>query len=122
MLKIFVKPSCRSSRMAKKWLEKFHINYRERKIKTLTREELIHLVSISEFGFEDIIVGKGEPTNVHAFIMNLSFVEAIDFILENPSVLRSPLIVEGNKLQAGYNEHEMRKFIPHEKRKMMREI
>jgi regulatory protein spx len=105
MLKIFVKPSCHSSRMAKKWLTQFHIDHEERNIIGITREELIYIISLSEFGFKELIVGKGaRATNARAFIMKLSFMEAIDFLLEHSMVLRSPLIVGDNKLQIGYHD------------------
>lgn len=117
MLKIFIKSSCGSSRMAKEWLNQFHIDYKEQNISRMTRDELIHIVSLSEFGFEDIMVGK----TARAFIMKLSFGEAIDFLLENPTILRSPLIVAENKLQIGYNDQEMGKFISRKKRKLKRE-
>lgn len=53
MLKIFIKSSCGSSRMAKEWLNQFHIDYKEKNISRMTRDELIHIVSLSEFGFEE---------------------------------------------------------------------
>lgn len=122
MLKIFIKSSCGSSRMAKKWLNQFHIDYKEENISRMTRDELIHIVSLSEFGFEELMVGKtARATNARAFIMELSFGEAIDFLLENPTILRSPLIVAENKLQIGYNDQEMGKFISRKKRKFKRE-
>jgi regulatory protein spx len=121
MLKIFVKSSCSSSRMVKKWLKQFHIDYKEQNIQRITREDLIHIVSLSEFGFEELIVEKtARATNARAFIMKLSFVEAIDFLLENPTLLRVPLIVGENKLQIGYNDQEIRQFISREKRKLKR--
>lgn len=121
MLKIFVKTSCGSSRMAKKWLDQIHIDYKEQQIRRMTREELIHIVSLSEFGFEELMVGKtARAKNARAFIMKLSFNQAIDFLLENPTVLRSPLIVGDTKLQIGYNDQEIRQFIPREKRRLER--
>lgn len=87
----------------------------------MTREELMHIVSLSEFGFAELIVRKtARATNARAFIMKLSFNQAIDFLLENPTFLRSPLIVGDTKLQIGYNDQEIRQFIPREKRKLKR--
>lgn len=107
--------------MAKKWLDQIHIDYKEQQIRRMTREELIHIVSLSEFGFEELMVGKtARAKNARAFIMKLSFNQAIDFLLENPTVLRSPLIVGDTKLQIGYNDQEIRQFIPREKRRLER--
>ncbi|UYT10360.1 ArsC/Spx/MgsR family protein [Lactococcus garvieae] len=87
----------------------------------MTREELMHIVSLSEFGFAELIVRKtARATNARAFIMKLSFKETSDFFLENLILLRAPLIVGENKLQIGYPDQEIRQFIPRKKRKLKR--
>ena len=43
-------------------------------------------------------------------------------IIDNPSILRRPIIVEDNKLQVGYNEEDIRVFIPAELRKILMKL
>ena len=77
---------------------------------------LIH----SENGFEDIISTRSKyimENNID--IENMKFSELEKLIIENPSILRRPIIVEDNKLQVGYNEEEIRVFIPKEIRKIL---
>ncbi|UKI48962.1 MAG: hypothetical protein L6U99_09045 [Clostridium sp.] len=46
----------------------------------------------------------------------MSFNEACDFLINNPSALKRPILVDDNKLQVGYNNEEIRTFIPKEQR------
>ena len=48
----------------------------------------------------------------------MTMMELTNFIIQNPSVLRRPIIIEDKKMQVGYNEDEIRTFIP----KRLREI
>ena len=42
--------------------------------------------------------------------------ELINFIRNNPSVLKRPIMVDDNKIQVGYNPEDIRVFIPHARR------
>jgi regulatory protein spx len=42
--------------------------------------------------------------------------EMISFIRENPSVLKRPIVVNDRRIQVGYNEEEIRSFIPQARR------
>ena len=44
--------------------------------------------------------------------------ELKDFIIEHPSVLKRPIIVDDDKMQVGYNDDDIRVFVP----KRLREI
>ncbi|WP_285046977.1 ArsC/Spx/MgsR family protein [Lactococcus petauri] len=43
--------------------------------------------------------------------------EALDFILSHPYVMPTPIIMEGNNHFIGYNEDEIRIFLPKEYRR-----
>ena len=38
--------------------------------------------------------------------------ELLEFIKENPSVLKRPIIVDTSRIQVGFNDEEIRSFIP----------
>ena len=42
--------------------------------------------------------------------------DLLKFIKENPSCLKRPIIVDDSKIQVGYNDEEIRTFIPAAKR------
>ena len=42
--------------------------------------------------------------------------ELMDFIIDNPTILKRPIIVDDRKIQVGYNQEDIRVFIPHARR------
>jgi regulatory protein spx len=73
----------------------------------------------TENGFEDIISTRSKIfQEMNIDIEEMPMNEMIEFIIDNPSVLRRPIIIEDAKMQVGYNEDEIRTFIP----KRLREI
>ena len=122
MVIIYTTPSCASCRKAKAWLEEHQIEYVEKNIFAfpLTKEDIRFMLKNTENGFEDIISTRSKyimENNID--IENMKFSELEKLIIENPSILRRPIIVEDNKLQVGYNEEEIRVFIPKEIRKIL---
>lgn len=118
-VKVYTSPSCASCRKAKKWLNDFGIDYVEKNIfvSKLNREELKAILEKTEHGFDDIIstrskVFKEKSTDIEDMSIN----ELLDFIEANPSVLKRPIIIDDRRLQIGYNDEEIRVFIPRELR------
>jgi len=71
----------------------------------------------SENGTTDIISTRSKivmENNIDFEEMTIS--QLIAFILENPSILKRPLIVDDRRLQVGYNADEIRTFIPEAQR------
>ena len=58
-----------------------------------------------------------KENNLNADDMTIN--ELLDFIVENPSVLRRPIIVDKHRLQVGYNDEEIRCFLPRELRNVI---
>lgn len=42
----------------------------------------------------------------------------IDLVEKNPSLLRRPIIMDDRRLQVGYNEDEIRRFLPRKVRRL----
>ncbi|MFA7020244.1 MAG: transcriptional regulator Spx [Bacilli bacterium] len=119
MIKIYTSPSCSSCRKVKKWFEEQQIPFEERNIfnAALDPKELKEILFKSENGTEDIIserskIVKEKKVNLD----NLTISEMINFIRENPSVLKRPIVVNDRRIQVGYNEEEIRSFIPQARR------
>ena len=119
MIKIYTTPSCSSCRKAKKFFKDENIPYTEKNIfvTDLSDEELRDILSKSENGTEDIISTKSKIIKEGGVdIEDMTINELIKFIRNNPSILKRPIMVDESKIQVGYNEEEIRVFIPHEKR------
>ncbi len=115
MVTLYSSPSCASCRKAKAWLKENQIVYTERNIFTqeLTIDEIKNILRHTEDGTDEIISVKSKAfQKLNIDIESLSLQELYLFIKENPSVLRRPIILDEKRLQAGYNEEEIRSFLP----------
>lgn len=115
MITLYTSSSCSSCRKAKKWLEENRIPYKEKNIVgiRLTRDDIINMLKFSENGFEDIISTRSKifkDNNLET--EEMKFGELADFIIDNPTILKRPIIVNEKIMQTGYNEDEIRAFIP----------
>jgi len=119
MVIIYTSPSCSSCRKVKKWFEIEGIPFEERNIfsATLNESELKEMLEKSENGTEDIISTRSKVIKEQNMdVENMSISQLVLFIRENPSVLKRPIMVDDRRIQVGYNEEEIRTFIPISKR------
>jgi len=122
MITIYTTPSCSSCRKAKKWFDDHRIEYREKNIFNikLTRDDIVMMLKNTDNGFDDIISTRSkvfQEQNLEIEDMTMS--SLTNFIISNPSVLRRPIIIEDKKMQVGYNEDEIRTFIPRRLREII---
>ena len=123
MIKIYTSPSCSSCRKVKKWFEEQKIDYVERSIfsPSLNEKDIYEILEKSENGTEDIISLKSKVIKENKIDLDkMSTSQIVRFILDNPSVLKRPIIVDDSKIQIGYNSEEIRVFIPEEVRRLAR--
>ena len=62
------------------------------------------------------LIKKGYMIHVPTMSGSQGEMAYITFIKNNPSVLRRPIIVDDKRVQVGYNEEEIRTFIPRARR------
>ena len=122
MVKIYVTPTCSSCRKAKKWLDEHNVKYKEINLlqTKLTNEDLSLILKNCENGFDDIISPRSKimkDGNINIDDMTVSGLK--NFIIENPTILRRPIIVDDDRLQIGYNEEDIDVFMPDDLRKLM---
>ena len=119
MIKLYTAPSCLSCRKVKKYFKEHNVQFVEKNIIStkLTRDDIYRMLLQSENGFEDIISVRSKvikDNNIDIDSMNLN--QLIDFIIENPTVLRRPIIISDMDLQVGYNADDITLFLPQELR------
>jgi len=115
MVNLYVTPSCTSCRKAKSWLEEHHIDYNVKNImnESLTLEEIKSILRMTETGTEEIISNKSKTIQeLNIDIDSLPLNELYKLIINNPKMLRMPIILDEKRLQVGYNEDEIRSFLP----------
>ncbi|SJZ96834.1 regulatory protein spx [Pilibacter termitis] len=115
MLKLFTTPSCTSCRKAKSWLIEHKLEFEERNMMNnpLTCDELRHILSMTEEGTSDIISTRSKAfEKLNIDLDDLSIPELLELLAENPNLLRRPMMCDDKRLQIGFNEDEIRCFLP----------
>ena len=119
MLTIYLSPSCTSCRKAHAWLQEYKIPFIERNIikQPPNKVEINEILSLTQKGTEDIISTRSKAFQDLQINMNeLSMHQLYDLIQEHPEILRKPILVDERRIQIGYNESEIRQFVPREVR------
>ncbi|KYG90115.1 transcriptional regulator Spx [Metasolibacillus sp. FSL H7-0170] len=112
---IYTQSSCSSSRKALKWLNENNISYNEKRITSqpLTLAEFKNILSMTEDGTDEIIAtNSNDFKNLDIDIEQLSIQELYALIQKYPRMLRSPILLDEKRIQVGYNEMDIRRFIP----------
>ena len=121
MIVVYTSPGCASCRKVKQWLKDRDLPFIEKNIfKTLLNtNEIKHLLMRSENGSDDIISKRSkiiQESNIDLDSMTTD--QLIQFIKQNPSVLKRPIIISETSFQVGYDEEEIGIFIPSELRRI----
>ncbi|PFM52567.1 transcriptional regulator Spx [Bacillus cereus] len=115
MVILYTTASCISCRKAKAWLEEHQIDYTEKNIvsNSLTVDELKSILRLTEDGATEIISTRSKTfQELNINIEALSLNEFYKLIIEYPQMLRRPIMLDEKRLQVGFNEDEIRKFLP----------
>lgn len=113
MIVVYTSPGCAGCRKVKQWLKDRDIPYVEKNIfKTLLNDvEIKHLLMRSENGSDDIVSKRSKVIMENKIdIDSMTTDELIDFIKENPSVLKRPIILNEKSFQVGYDSEEVSIF------------
>ena len=82
-------------------------------VQQLSDDELKYMLQRTENGAEDIVSKRSKVIkdgNVNIDDMSVS--EWIEFLRDHPSALRRPINIDERRFQVGYNDDEIREFIP----------
>ncbi|MBB5888234.1 transcriptional regulator Spx [Lactovum miscens] len=120
MIIVYSMPSCSSCKKAEEWLRAHELKFKEVNLLTdgITKEDILKILSLTDEGAEDIISKRSKAySQLEVNFNNVSMNDLINIIEDNRTILRRPLILDNYKLQIGFNEDEIRKFIPRSYRK-----
>ena len=120
MITLFLSPSFTSCRKARAWLTNHQVPFTEHNIMTspLTSDELRSILALTENGTDDLISTRSKIfQKLNVDVDELSISQLIDLIETYPSLLRRPIILDDKRMQIGFNEDEIRAFLPRNYRK-----
>ncbi|TKD60077.1 transcriptional regulator Spx [Bacillus sp. S2(2019)] len=115
MVTLYTSPSCTSCRKARAWLEEHNIPYQERNIfsEPLSIDEIKEILRMTEDGTDEIISTRSKVfQKLNVNVETLPLQQLYKLINEHPGLLRRPIILDEKRLQVGYNEDEIRRFLP----------
>lgn len=121
MVTLFTSPSCTSCRKARVWLQEHDIPFEERNIfaEPLSLAEIKNILRLTENGTEDIISTRSKAYQaLDVDVNDLPMSELYELISKTPGLLRRPIIMDDKRLQIGYNEEDIRRFLPRKVRVM----
>ena len=119
MVTLYTTPSCTSCRKARAWLEEHQIPYTERNIfsEPLSLQEIKDILRMTEEGTEDIVSTRSKAySDLNIEISEIFLNDFYRIVQEQPGLLRRPIMIDEKRLQIGFNEDEIRRFLPREVR------
>ena len=79
----------------------------------LTPDEIKSILRLTENGTEDIISKQSKAyQELKVDIDSLPLQDLYTLIKENPLILKRPIMLDEKRLQIGYNDEEIRSFLP----------
>lgn len=112
---LYTSPSCTSCRKARLWFEEHGIAYREQNIfsEPLTVNDIKSILRLTEDGTEEIVSKRSRAyQELTVDLDDLPLRDLYALIQEHPGILRRPIMVDEKRLQVGFNEEEIRRFLP----------
>jgi len=109
-----------STKKAKEWFVKNKIPYVERNVakNPITLSELQKILRMTVDGTDEIIAKRSKVfKELNVTLDELPLTELLELFQQNPGLLKTPIIMDEKRLQVGYNEDEIRQFIPRKTRK-----
>lgn len=109
-----------STKKAKEWFVKNKIPYVERNVAKdpITLSELQKILRMTVDGTDEIIAKRSKVyKQLNVNLDELPLTELLELFQQNPGLLKTPIIMDEKRLQVGYNEDEIRQFIPRKTRK-----
>ncbi|HBK4993477.1 TPA: transcriptional regulator Spx [Enterococcus faecium] len=121
VVNIYTSPSCTSCRKARAWLQEHQIPFVERNIfsEPLNSSELKAILQMTEDGTEEIISTRSKVfQKLNMDLDDLPLQELLELVQNNPGLLRRPIMIDDKRLQVGFNEDEIRRFLPRDVRQL----
>jgi regulatory protein spx len=121
MIQLITASSNTSCRKARAWLIEHNIPFMERNIirDPLTKNEIKQILAKTEEGVGDLLSIRSKAyQEINYDLETISLNTILDLITANQELLRVPILADELRLQVGYNQDDIRMFIPKEVRKL----
>lgn len=119
MIRVYTAPGSRSGRKVVQWLKEHNLSFIEKNIfsSDLHISEIRELLERCENGTDDIISKNSKVIkSIKIDLDSMKMDDLINFVKNNPSILKRPILLDDHHFLVGYNEEEIRIFIPRNQR------
>lgn len=127
MIYVYSSAGCASCRKMTSWLRDHDIPYVERILKKnptrdknrISKEEIIQLLKMTEAGADDVVSRRSRTFEAieHRY-ESMSLMELVEFIYDNPTCMKRPILVRQQSLIIGYDADELTVLLPRSRRNM----
>lgn len=121
MIVIYTSPGCASCRKVRTWLKDHNLEFVEKNIfnTMLNEKEIKYLLSRTENGSDDLISKRSKLVRERNLdIDSMKIDELAKFVVNNPSILKRPIIIDDVNMQFGFDQEEIDAFKPDALRKL----
>lgn len=124
MIHIFIIKNCSSCRRLVEWLKDHDLPYKASYLDAhqgkpcgIAKPMIYHLLSLTENGVDDILSKRSLAYQaIKDIYLDMTTSQLVDYIYENPTVLRRPITIKGEIYLIGINQEELTAFLPRDKR------
>ncbi len=106
--------SCTSCRKTDEILKESDVDYERREFfkDRFTKEELRTLLEQNNLTVQDVISTRSTPYKQHDLAnRDLTDDEILDLMIEDPRLLRRPIVLSGDTVIIGHNEKQLRELV-----------
>lgn len=127
MIKLYIATaSCSSCKKSRTWLNNHQIPFEEININApsgISKQDFFHILSLAEKVIDEIISKRSDIyKRLNINFEKVSINEILSLINKHRSLLKRPIIVDEVRLQIGFNDDDIRQFIPRSYRNTQKEI
>lgn len=116
MIRLYYRERCTSSTKVIQWFKKYRLDFQRKPMGQISREDIITVLASTDKGISDLVKhpshGSEEDSSKIRLMESMFLNEAINYLKVNPNLLRSPIIIEKEKVLIGYNPEQIRIFLP----------
>ena len=116
MILLYISVNSSSCRKARLWFNDHHISFTEHNVTSegISRKPLLRIMGKTVNGTSDILCTRSNAyKSLKIRVNNLSFNDFVSLICRIPELLKTPIILTNDSIQIGFNQDEIRSFIPH---------
>ena len=113
-IELYVHPTCTSCRKAQAWLDERGLGYERRDYfrDRFTREELTGVLASARLTPRDVLSKRARAYRELVGDRALTDDQLIDLMIQEPTLLRRPLVISGHEAVIGFDRTGLERMIP----------